>query len=442
MPLWVVTLIVLLGLLFTATFGWAVRHVVSGYDRLGRMGPVVVAVASFPELIEEALYATGLMTIQLDEEDDQGRRPPQIIDNPFPSVDKFRKNGVIQDGFRLDAGYLLLPVYNPSINSPTAQLIRLDDQSIVHSWVPKHIPHPNRSRVELWHPILLDDGGLIFHWHSDQQNRIDVCGNLVWEIVDNFHHSNEIGLDETHWVPKHGSESYREKLYQYQDADITQISQTGEVLFEQSVTELLAEHGYRSFLLGMSLYTGDQIHLNDIQPALYSTDYWEKGDLLLSFRELSTVALYRPKTNKILWMKTGPWIRQHDPDFFGESKISVFGNDYVRGNSLGQSLINGHNNVYVYDLKDGSITTPYTEALVKADVRTWERGLHRILDNGDLFVEESNRGRILRLSQDDVIWEYTPKTSDSTVAMPTWSRYLTAEEIDHVLPILDSSNCK
>ena len=92
MPLWAVMLILLFGLLFTATFGWAVRHVVSGYDRLGRMGPVVLAVASFPELIEEAFYATGLMTIQLDEEDDKGRRPPQIIDNPFPSVDIFSKN--------------------------------------------------------------------------------------------------------------------------------------------------------------------------------------------------------------------------------------------------------------------------------------------------------------------------------------------------------------
>ena len=149
--------------------------------------------------------------------------------------------------------------------------------------------------------------------------------------------------------------------------------------------------------------------------------------------------MYRPKTNKIIWLKTGPWLNQHDVDFVGESKISVFGNDNIR--DMADIPFKGHNQVYIYDLEKSIVTVPYSDMLKKLEVRSKTEGLQEILDNGDVFIEEQNYGRILRISQDKVIWEYTVKVDDNSLGMVHWSRYLTDEKIKQILPTLVGSNC-
>jgi len=441
-PLWVLALLLLFGVFTTVMFGWSVRHVVGGYDRLGSLGPIVEKIASLPELAQDSLYATGILSKPVfdDETGEMVRLPKQIISSPFPGLTGFYTSGTYPPGAENDPGYLLVPAFNIAKGQSTTKLIRISDGHVIHEWVPD-LPIGNPETYEMWHPLLLNNGNLLFHWHADPILEIDICGDKVWESKAQYHHSLERDSDGTIWLAKHGDQADFPKLYQYQDAIITGIRPGGEVIFERSVTDLLIKNGYEALLLGMSIYTGDQIHLNDIQPALYSTEYWKKGDLLLSFRELSSVMLYRPSSDEIIWMKTGPWIRQHDPDFLGESMISVFGNDYVRGNTLGQSLIRGHNDIYVYDFETGSISQPFSTVLRDANVATHERGLHQILDDGTVIVEESNRGRILRLSQQEVIWEYTPQASEETVAMPTWSRYLTQDQAVPVLNILTETIC-
>ena len=55
--------------------------------------------------------------------------------------------------------------------------------------------------------------------------------------------------------------------------------------------------------------------------------YWRKGDLFLSLRSPSTVMLYRPATNKVIWRKDGPWSKQHDVDILDDHRISIFNNN-------------------------------------------------------------------------------------------------------------------
>ena len=42
-----------------------------------------------------------------------------------------------------------------------------------------------------------------------------------------------------------------------------------------------------------------------------------KNDLVISLRNLSTILVYRPST-KIKWLKTGPWINNHDAQYLGD----------------------------------------------------------------------------------------------------------------------------
>ena len=440
-PVWILLLIILVGLNVVVLFGWAVRHAVWGYDRLGRVGPVVVTIASYPSLVKQALYDIGLLTHKYSDIDDEepNRLPEQIQKNQFPEIDGFKINGVVQVGATSDNGYLLLPAYDLSRGQAVVKLIRIRDQKILHEWIPR-ILLKNKNLVEIFHPILTEGGGLLFHWHEGALVKVDVCSKIIWKTRGQFHHSNEETLDGNYWVPSVFDPSpYHEKFNDYRDDAITKISAEGKILYKKSVTKILERHGYQALIFGVGPYEGDELHLNDIQPAHYSTKYWEKGDILLSLRELSTVILYRPATDQIIWLKTGPWMAQHDADFLDESKIVVFGNDAIRGNTIGSPLVHGHSNVYVYDFTSNSITTPYSEVMKRADVSADIHGLQQILNNGDVFIDEQRR--LLRLSEDKVIWQFTPKTSATTVAMPTWSRYLTEDDTKNILTILEDANC-
>jgi hypothetical protein len=450
-PVWVLVLVIFLGLNGTVLFGWAIRHVFVGGKKLGKLGPVVITIASFPSLVKEAFV--GMLY------------PPLLIDNRFPEIDGFKKNGVLQKGAVEDDGYLLLSAYDNSKEQSTVKLIRISDQQVLHEWVPNiqelaesqntespyfYSNNMRASRYRIFHPLLLNDGGIIFH-NEGPLFKINTCSNIEWGIDGVFHHSIEQDPDGNFWVPSViEPASYDKDVFiHYRDDAIAKVSPDGEVLFKKSVSKILEENGYRGLLFGAGPYDIDAIHLNDIQPAHYSTEYWEKGDLLLSMKHRSTVFIYRPSTNKIIWLKTGPWLNQHDPDFIGQSKISVFGNDVISyaGNTLLQNSyskqvsVNGHNNIYLFDFADGSVSTPFTSVLKEFDVRTPTEGLQERIEKGDVFVEETNYGRILRVSPKQVIWEFTVKIDDDTVGMVNWSRYLTKEQLRDILPVLEGANC-
>jgi hypothetical protein len=148
---------------------------------------------------------------------------------------------------------------------------------------------------------------------------------------------------------------------------------------------------------------------------------------LISVRNKSTVFLFRPSTNKILWLKTGPWLNQHDVDFVDSTRVGVFGNNIVRETS-GFRLLDGYNEEYVYDFKENSIKTPYSIFLKKAMVSTSTAGRSDILSNGDIFIEETEKNRLLRGNIKNTIWQYVNRIDQHSVAAITWSRFLSKKE--------------
>ena len=63
------------------------------------------------------------------------------------------------------------------------------------------------------------------------------------------------------------------------------------------------------------------------------------------------------------------------------------------------------------------------------DVRTITQGRSEILENGDLFVEESNYGRTLYFNADGSLrWTHVNRANDGNVYPAGWSRILYTEE--------------
>ncbi len=453
-PIWVLVLVIFLGVNGAVLFGGAVHHVSMGKRGLGKLGRAAIEIAKFPLLVSETI-------------DEVVGRSPLLIKNRFPEIDGFKKNGFLQEGALEDDGYLLLSAYNNSKEQSTVKLIRISDQQLLHEWVPdiqqllESIQSKNpdffssriqNSKYRIIHPLLLKDGSIIFQNMYGPLFKINTCSNIEWGIPGTFHHSITQDPDNNNfWVSSViEPASYDKGIFvDYRDDAITKMSPEGKILFRKSVSKILEENGYSGLLFGAGPYDKDAIHLNDIQPAHYSTEFWEKGDLLLSMRHRSTVFIYRPSTNKIIWLKTGSWLNQHDPDFIGQSKISVFGNDVMSyaSNTFSDERhsrhvsVNGHNDIYLFDFEDVSVSTPYSEVLEELDVRTPTHGRHEPLKNGDVFVEETNFGRILRVSPEKIIWEFVVRVDDDFAGLVSWSRYLTKEQVKDILPILEGTNC-
>jgi len=440
---YILLLTLFVGAFITVSFGAAVRHVLLGGPSLrGVFGETLLTVAEFPSLVKQVLTETQ-----------SGRN--QVIEDRFPDLDGFKKSGRIQAGALEDKGYLLLSSYDKDKEQSTVQMIRIADQQILYEWAPDIDAMAAltddeivKSSYRIFHPLLLEDGGLVFQNGASPLFKISPSSSVEWLIKGCYHHSNEQDAEGNIWAcSRMEPSSYAGTLSHLDDA-IAHISPAGEVLFKKSVAKILEENGYRGLLAAG--FSEDPIHLNDIQPALADSRFWKKGDLLLSMRHRSTIALYRPTTDKIVWLKTGPWMNQHDVDFINDHQISVFGNDLIwhKGNTARgddhipseEVLLDGHNNVYIYDFTSDTVTTPYKKAMKSMEVKTMSEGRSEILPNGDVFIEEQNHGRILRLTPDTAKWEFVRRVDKDHLSLVSWSRYLNEEQAQKVLPKLQNGS--
>ena len=68
--------------------------------------------------------------------------------------------------------------------------------------------------------------------------------------------------------------------------------------------------------------------------------------------------VFDPTTQTVKWHKSGPWLRQHDPDFTANGTISVFNNNADA--TLDGSLLGGSNIMEVDPLTD-NVSVTYGE---------------------------------------------------------------------------------
>lgn len=284
------------------------------------------------------------------------------------------------------------------------------------------------------HPFMLTDSSII-GGTAYSLVRINKYSEIQWVRSDyEAHHSIEQDHENNVWISGRKTiqslpELVDRDYLDFLDDMIIKIDpKNGNILFERSVIEILKDNNLYDLIWRDGNYQKDPIHLNDVQPALEDGEFWKKGDLLISSRHLSTIFLYRPSDNQILWYKQGPWLNQHDLDFLDESRISVFGNQvFSSGDDSVSSIVNhpySYNSVFVYDFKNDSISEPYKKFIETSDIKTLTEGRSEILDNGSLFIEETNNGRIFIGNESDKILSFSKRIDSENISMLHWSRII------------------
>ena len=416
-PLWVVLLIIFVAGIVTVHFGWVVQDTAKGGKRTGIIGEYALKLARYPAYIAAAYQ--------------------EVVKNVRAVPNRF---GVDRDltyfGDFIDEGYLLASDWDEELGRNRLLLLELATGNVIHSWETPleeitRLPAPDtpiplpkgKQRIGLGAGILTEDGAIISGaGEGGALLKVDVCSNVEWIVNDYFHHDINQDAEGNIWIPSviYPNVIGEKFLEGYRDDAIAKISPDGELLFKESISEILMNNGLGHLILGVGPLEKDAIHLNEIDPALTDGEYWKRGDLLVSLRHRSLIFLYRPETKEVLWYQLGPWTNQHDPDFIGTHQISVFGNDVTSSsyNRLSKEapLITGFNDLYLVDLRSGETTTPYTELFKEADIRTVTGGQADILENGDVIVKDSNHGRLVRGSYDKPLWYFVNLLNDGTIA--------------------------
>lgn len=438
--LWLVFLLVIILGIGALLFGWGVQYKAMGGLAGEPIGSFLLEIAKAPTPIIKLLNNFSRTT------------QPQLF--PFSEFTFLKRS----DPSFKDDGILLVSGRSKKYGHGTAYLYDLESEKKLFEWVPpvSDILAATSYRGDLndtedfrsQHPYLLEDGSLLVTSGEGPLVRFDACGKLTWAIDHHFHHSIERGPNGNFYVPSVLSEPKAylndhypslnsitvdgHKIGPLRDDGFAIVSPEGKILNEWSIKTILEENGYWGLLYGVGAFEIDRIHLNDAEPIMESDAFVQKGDVVLSARNLSTVFLFRPSTGKIVWLKTGPWINQHDVDYQGEGIFTIFGNDFVRNGAF----LNGTGAIYQYDQSrdESSVRLNFDVYGIAAETG----GLHTVLDNGDIFIEQPYI-RLHRLNGQAKRWTFVNTVDEGEVGALFWSRYFERDALN--LSWMKTLNC-
>ena len=337
------------------------------------------------------------------------------------------------------------------------RLVRRDG-TVVHRWSLDYFddfPDPQARGCALESSLDVDTHGvhvtprgeLVVSYEYCGAVKLDQCGNVVWRLPEQTHHAVTPAEDGGYWMlgrdqwlrgdhpgrlePLSTNAPYPTIL----EDTLLRVSEDGEVLEERSIPELMRENGLEAVLTsseGITFPLTERVNGWEIVHANKVTELtselagafpmFEAGDLAISLRGRNAVFVLDPDTNEVKWHQMGPWLRQHDPEFAPDGRLSVF-----------------NNNVYITAYDDGQtdLDTPFTTNIMAVDPETGEtevvfgeapgqemlsvlRGDHELLDDGGMLITEFDAGRVLQVDADgDIVWEYVNQYDDDFVGEVT-----------------------
>jgi len=423
-------LVVILTLL--CLFASGVRHVATGGTRLGFITNPMVAFSEFPGTVYDVLTSKEII----------GVCPTYVSkDTSFREV-----NCLEYDVFGLNS------FFNDVEHRWDIKLFNFRNDSVYFSW---HLEKESYIQLgerqfrnsRLKNPVLLKDRSLVaVSVESNNLYRLDRESNILWHNTSkNFHHSLNLSVDGNIWACSSAERGFRlgseKQKKSIRDDFVTKIDvETGEILYDKSVCDILIENGFKNFVYGFSndgkpSMENDPIHLNDIQPVYESGPFWEKGDLFLSLRHKSLVIHYRPQTGEIKRLLQGPFLNQHDVDVISDHEIALFNNNST---NIGLNIVDSGDEsegfasaaddlllsgIIIYNFLD-STYHPYLDELFASEkIFSQTEGSYEFLSSGDICLESENDAKIYFMNRDGILLKKQFETPvENYVHLPNWIR--------------------
>ncbi|NLF10063.1 MAG: hypothetical protein GX594_19105 [Pirellulaceae bacterium] len=290
------------------------------------------------------------------------------------------------------------------------------------SHVPDHLIPLSRPGTHAHGAVLLENGDLIFNFEHLGLVCLDLHGGVLWRLPYQTHHSVTRSSDGNLWVC--GQKEYSKPHKQFPnwippftEDTLLEVTAQGKIVNEWSVVDLLLKNGLEGLLFigsrenNSTKATGDVLHLNDVEPfpSHFEEGFFKKDDVMVSLRNINTIFVFNRESGKIKFIRTGDFLRQHDPDFIDGDTFSVFDNRLAAG--IAQSRI------LIVSAKDQTVNT-YYQGTRHNPFYTNIMGKHQWLPNGNLLITESRNGRAFEIDKNGkIVWEYNNYVSDGVVGL-------------------------
>lgn len=303
-------------------------------------------------------------------------------------------------------------------------LISMDGR-VLHRWrfdmteIWDSSPHTDRTagkwfghgNTHIHGTYLLPDGSVVLNLDNFAMMKIDRESNLVWKLDMRTHHS--IYMDERgdFWVCcRRWHEQTVDQFVglepPYMEDYILVVSPEGEPKREISLMESMYRSGYYGLLFA-ERENPDLLHLNDVE--LLEGDkagsFWmfERGDIVVSPRNINTLFVLDGKTHDIKWAFTYPLIWQHDPDFTEDGYITVFDNQIERPS---RNAPVGGSRILRINPETGGFEVVYggnDEQYFYSEIG----GKHQHLPNGNILISEMWCDRIFEITENGrIVWSW------------------------------------
>lgn len=350
------------------------------------------------------------------------RRKVQYRRRARITIVEFLRGGVRPEELaRAFPGYTLFT----SGDDQVARLIALDGR-VVHEWrlpysrvwgdaaavakpQPDSVVYMDRARV-------FPNGDLLAIYISSADTpwgygmvKMDRQSRVIWRYLDHVHHDMEIAPDGRIYTLVHRFKQERPgRALQFErpylEDFLVAISPEGEELKRVSLTEALLDSQYSGLLEFLPYFTlGDPLHPNTVEyidaEKARNFPFGDAGDILVSFREQSLLAVVSMATGQIKWATTGAWLRQHDPSIQPNGDILMFDNlgGLQRGNS---------SRIIEIDPRTSNIKWSFG-GTSDHPLYSFIRSHAERLPNGNTLITESDGGRLLEVTREgDVVWNY------------------------------------
>ena len=315
--------------------------------------------------------------------------------------------------------------------------------------------------LSIGHPLLLEDGSLIFNTTRGTLLKSDKCGKII-SSNDNqfFHHSIEMDSLGNIYIPTsvrfHKSEKMPENFI---EDNITLVDKDLNVLKNLSLVDVYKENGFINDVFSSEFIPKDPFHINDIQPFVNSQN---QLIALISLRNKSTLMAIDIDKNKVIWKIERVSSGNHDIDIINSKgdyiDISIFDNntfmykDIVSEGNRFLTLSNlptiFNDNSEIISKKKDLINYEYNEenfSWLPKNLRpktTYQGQFEYIDKNNSLMIEETDFGRIFEIDMvtKEILWQFINKKDIGSVNFFTnWSRRM--EKLPDNLRIKDFKTC-
>lgn len=282
--------------------------------------------------------------------------------------------------------------------------------------------------------IVIQDNRMLNNYRGQRMVRLDKDSKILWQITGEFHHEIDLGEDGNIYAMDYELRDHypvidkhtKEKVKFLADT-IMKISQDGKVLQTISVPDAFVGTPYEFYLYSFDLdvptvqefefpheetHAFDPEHTNCVQ---YLTrrlaaqlPFAQPGDLLISMRGPSAIAVLRPSTGKIVWAAKGPWRHQHNVRLLPNGLVRMFDNDGVSmfiDDEDGEIEKVNKSRILDYNPNNGQVSVRYFDPDYY-DTWTFWRGAHYEQEDGSMFFLSTEASRVLQLSPEGkVVWE-------------------------------------